>query len=444
MLKYIKQYPVLKNILLMTGFGLLSLILGEIKITVPGMNSATTDLREIAVFTSIFYLPHWIYLIGISLITSLSIPEGGNYYVNIIMHVGAVITGFYIYHLFIKKLTEPIGLVILWSLTVTIIYYAVLLPLLVISSAFFGIIEFSSSFEIYTAIFSVIHFEMIATIALTSLVLISKNMRKVLLGKNFELARAKKRAEYSDKLKTEFLTQMSHEIRTPLNSILSFSGLLRETIPENQSNENSVIFNSITNSCKRIIRTVELILNISQMRTKTYDVKFVKLDLLSEIINPVIKDYQSVATSKNIKLKCDCKDSIKLKVDEYSTRIIFEQLIDNALKYTEKGVVKIVAKNGGTVSVVKIIDTGIGISEKYLPRLFEPFSQEEQGYTRAYDGNGLGLSLVKTCCDLNKIKIDIQSKKGSGTTVTLEIPFDHPTQHNDQTSGKAELLEADF
>lgn len=444
MLKYLKQYPVIKNFLLMFGFGILSLILGEIKITVPGMDSASTDLREIAVFTSIFYLPHWIYLIGITIITSLSIPAGGNYYINIIMHVGAVVTGFYVYHLFIKKIHEPVSLILLWSATVAIIYYGVLLPLLAFSSAIFGVIEFSSFFRVYSAIVSVIHFEMIATIAVTSLVLTSRNMRYVLTKKNRELDEAKKRAEHSDKLKTEFLTQMSHEIRTPLNSILSFSGLLKETLPEKEERENAVIFNSITNSCKRIIRTIELILNISQMKTKSYDVKFVNINLAEEVIKTVFDEIKPAAYRKNITPELVYTEKPEVRVDEYSMRIIFEQLLDNAVKYTQKGFVRLELAEEKKFAVVKIIDSGIGISDEYLPRLFEPFSQEEQGYTRAYDGNGLGLSLVKTCCDLNNININIKSQKGTGTTVTLEIPLAQALKNAEYYVEKVELLDSDF
>jgi signal transduction histidine kinase len=106
-----------------------------------------------------------------------------------------------------------------------------------------------------------------------------------------------------------------------------------------------------------------------------------------------------------------------VKADEYSVNQIFDNLINNAVKYTKEGEVKVKVdsfQNGQVV--VDVSDTGIGISEEFLPNLFQPFIQEEQGYTRKYEGNGLGLALVKRYCDMNNAEIQVFSRKGEGTT----------------------------
>ena len=109
-----------------------------------------------------------------------------------------------------------------------------------------------------------------------------------------------------------------------------------------------------------------------------------------------------------------------IKCDEYSIHQIFSNLIDNAVKYTASGSVIIeLRKDKDNKIEVEVKDTGIGISEDYLQNLFLPFSQEEQGYTRKFDGNGLGLALVKKYCELNNIGISVSSKKGTGTSFTL-------------------------
>jgi signal transduction histidine kinase len=99
-------------------------------------------------------------------------------------------------------------------------------------------------------------------------------------------------------------------------------------------------------------------------------------------------------------------------------------LIDNAVKYTIKGKVEIVLeKNKLGIVIVEVKDTGIGISKEYIPRIFEPFTQEDHGYTRSFEGNGIGLALVKKYCELNNIIVEVESEKNVGST--FRIIFNH-------------------
>ena len=98
---------------------------------------------------------------------------------------------------------------------------------------------------------------------------------------------------------------------------------------------------------------------------------------------------------------------------------IMANLIDNAIKYTASGEIGIKLYSINDKTAIDISDTGIGISEKYLPQLFTKFSQEEQGYTRKFEGTGLGLSLVKKYCEINRCDISVKSKKGEGTIFTI-------------------------
>ena len=109
-----------------------------------------------------------------------------------------------------------------------------------------------------------------------------------------------------------------------------------------------------------------------------------------------------------------------LKVDEYSVNQIFNNLIDNAIKYTKAGTVEIkIYNNPHGFLCVDISDTGIGISKQYHKRLFEPFTQEQQGYTRQYEGSGLGLALVKKYCEINEASVELESKKDKGSRFTI-------------------------
>jgi PAS domain S-box-containing protein len=240
-----------------------------------------------------------------------------------------------------------------------------------------------------------------------------------------ELIKAREEAEQSEKLKTEFLAQMSHEIRSPLNTILNFSELLESELAENESESYSVAFNSMNNAGKRIIRTIDLLLNMSELQTGTYKVKKRELKLIEEVINPIIDEYKPSANSKSISLglKNNLESEEKIiEADHYTLSQIFGNLVDNALKFTHEGGIEIILNNSKNNNlVVEVKDTGIGVSKEYMPKIFAPFSQEEQGYTRKFEGSGLGLALVKNYCELNNIEISVESEKFEGTKFTLSF-----------------------
>lgn len=240
--------------------------------------------------------------------------------------------------------------------------------------------------------------------------------------KNYEkqLIDAKELAEKSDRLKSEFLAQMSHEIRTPINVILSFMSLIRDEVNEYLDEDLKTSFVSINRAGTRLIRTIDLLLNMSEIQTGTYDYKPIELDLDNDILQPLITEQVYLAKSKNLNLVYDNKSNNSIIFgDSYSVYQIFSNLIDNAIKFTNKGTIKILLYNENENVVCKVEDSGIGISEEYLPILFTPFSQEQQGYTRSFEGNGLGLALVKKYCELNNAQIYCESKKGVGSIFTV-------------------------
>ncbi len=111
---------------------------------------------------------------------------------------------------------------------------------------------------------------------------------------------------------------------------------------------------------------------------------------------------------------------LRMVCDQYSVNQLFANLIENAIKYTREGSVTLKAfKNNLGKTQINVEDTGIGISNEYIPKLFEPFSQEEQGYTRSYEGIGLGLSLVKSYADLNNAEINVSSEKNKGSVFSV-------------------------
>ncbi|RJP57624.1 MAG: sensor histidine kinase [Ignavibacteriales bacterium] len=259
---------------------------------------------------------------------------------------------------------------------------------------------------------------------LTKTIESEREVIKELQTKSDELKIAKRNAEKADSLKSEFLAQMSHEIRTPINTILSFSYLIKEDIKENRLENIDEYFSSIERGSSRVIRTIDLILNLSELQSGTYEPKIEKIDLQKDVINGLYSEFLVKAKKQNLQLilKSDSSKKYFVNADLYTTTQIFANLIDNAIKYTLKGEVKICLSENDKKVIVDIIDSGIGMSKEFQKNLFEPFSQEESGYTRKFEGTGLGLALVKKYCEVNNVEISVESIKGKGTIFSISFP----------------------
>lgn len=244
-----------------------------------------------------------------------------------------------------------------------------------------------------------------------------------------EMLAALQRAERSDTLKSEFLAQMSHEIRTPVNAIVNFTGLLRNELAPYVKGEIEESFDIIEESSSRLIRTIELIIDASELQTGNFQTTIEELDIINDIISPLVREFKFSAAQKKLELGYNNPvNSGTIMGDKYSLKQLFANLIDNSIKYTHEGYINIKLnydeKNN---MVVEIEDSGIGIAEDFLPFLFEPFTQEDQGYSRKYEGTGLGLSLVKKYCELNNADIKVTTQKGKGTKFSVTF---NSTLHN--------------
>jgi signal transduction histidine kinase len=251
---------------------------------------------------------------------------------------------------------------------------------------------------------------------------INKGLENRVIARTKELNASKEKAESAVKMKTEFLAQMSHEIRTPINSIMSYTQLLKEEAIDLVPEELRFSFDMINNGGRRLIRTVDLILNASELQTGTYEPIIEECNIV-QILDQLVGEFQTAANSKELDMMFLNRleqGELIISADIYTITQIFANLIDNAIKYTNNGSIEVVAyKNSANKLCVDVQDTGIGISEKFQEILFEAFTQEEQGYTRKFDGNGLGMALVKEYCKLNDAKILLISEKDKGSTFTV-------------------------
>lgn len=234
-----------------------------------------------------------------------------------------------------------------------------------------------------------------------------------------ELIKALERAEQSDKLKTAFLAQMSHEIRTPLNVILTSIPLFEDLIPEGDD-EMKVILDSVKSAGKRLHRTIDMILNMSSVQSGNYKPHYESFSL-SDDLKKLSDEFRSLSEDKGLTLNfTNLAGSTFITADRYTVNQIFQNLIGNAIKYTQKGFVDIILREQPNKKLkVEVRDTGIGMSKEYLQNIFTPFSQEHSGHKREYEGNGLGLALVKKYAEINHAEIHVESEKGKGSVFSV-------------------------
>jgi len=239
---------------------------------------------------------------------------------------------------------------------------------------------------------------------------------------------AKRKAEESERIKTEFLSQMSHEIRTPINSISQAIEFLKDESNLKGNEDLSTILNIMDQASKRIIRTIHLILNLAEVTSGAYEYVNTKIDLYTDCAKQLYHEFYPHAAEKGLNFTIKKNTELtQITGDEYSIKCIFEHVLDNSFKFTEHGSIELIIDRDNLNKLyVDVQDTGIGISEEYLPEIFNAFSQEESGYTRKFDGNGLGLALVKKYCEINNADISIQSNKNKGTNVRITFNPNFP------------------
>jgi len=238
------------------------------------------------------------------------------------------------------------------------------------------------------------------------------------------LEMAKKEVEKSDALKAHFLSQISHEIRTPINVIFGAREVLKMANSGNLNEESLDAFRMFEEAGNRLMRTIDEIIDLSSFTSGNYNFNPSPINLDKEIITTLLADAKLKSLKNNLAIDYNnYYPNAIVFADSYMLTSIVRHLLDNAIKYTIEGKIKIeLYKDFEEQICLSIKDTGIGISEDYFEDLFNPFTQEEMGYTRKFEGNGLGLAIVKRYADTNNIKIMVKSKKNIGTEFTLIFP----------------------
>jgi len=213
---------------------------------------------------------------------------------------------------------------------------------------------------------------------------------------------------------------VSHELKTPLTAIAGFAETALETTKEKETKKYLEI---IINNSKRLINIINDLLLLSNIENNSQNIQFSEVDL-SKLFNNIKKLFEKRLKEKNLKfiLNLD-ENNKKIQADLYMMEQLFINLIDNAIKYTEKGEIRIntYMKDKNKI-LIEVSDTGIGIPQEHIPRIFERFYVVDKSRSRESGGTGLGLSIVKHIINIHKGEILVDSKIGTGTKFIIILP----------------------
>lgn len=293
-------------------------------------------------------------------------------------------------------------------------------------------------------------------IKMVSVLISSLTSRKIYEEK---LVASKEKAEQADRLKSSFLASMSHDIRIPMTAIIGFSDLLAD--PDLTLGEREEFIELISKSGQDLLTLVDNIVDVAKIETgqlkmqkDLYSVKYI----LSEIFDEYAKDNRLLEYD-DLEMVLDIAESyenVEIETDMFRIKQVFTNLLDNALKFTDRGVIHLGISNVWNKTIEFYVqDTGIGIAEETQNVIFERFSKIDRSYTKEYSGTGLGLSICKSLVELLDGEIRVISYPGKGSTFyfTHPLPFDFKNEqikekvdnkiHKNNWSGKKILIAED-
>jgi CheY-like chemotaxis protein/CHASE3 domain sensor protein len=243
-----------------------------------------------------------------------------------------------------------------------------------------------------------------------------------LQGQNVDLNRQRLAVEEANRLKSQFLSNMSHELRTPLNSVMALSRVLLMQAGTKLSTEEVNYLEIIERNGKNLLTLINDILDLSKIEAGRMDVN-PKPFSLRMTIDDIVESIAPLAAEKRIELRQDIpQDLPSLESDDIRVSQILQNLIANAVKFTEAGSVTVSARSDQGRFSVRIADTGIGVAENDLPFIFDEFRQVDGTSARKHEGTGLGLTIARKAARMLGGDITVQSAKGVGSIFTLTLP----------------------
>jgi signal transduction histidine kinase len=240
------------------------------------------------------------------------------------------------------------------------------------------------------------------------------------------LREAKDMADIANRAKSIFLAKMSHELRTPLNAVIGFSEILLEGVDPNNSGRKKVDLERINAAGKHLLSLVTDVLDLSKIESNTVELKIEEFDL-NAMVHEVIANVEPMVAEKGNKLLVKCPKNLgTVSTDQTKLRQAALNLMSNAAKFTEQGTVTLSVQrrksHAGDWIEIQVQDTGIGIAQTDIGRLFQNFGQANRATSNKYGGTGLGLALSQKLCGLMGGGISASSEIGLGSCFTIRVP----------------------
>ncbi|MBX2837623.1 MAG: Hpt domain-containing protein [Gammaproteobacteria bacterium] len=258
-------------------------------------------------------------------------------------------------------------------------------------------------------------------------VLISLDDVTALEEKEVLLRQSMEAAEAANAAKTSFLSNMSHEIRTPMTAILGFTEILKRNKSHSDS-ERQKHLNTISNSGEHLLELINDVLDLSKVESGAMDVESIDCSPVG-IAHDVIQVLGVKAREKNVDLSLEVKTTLPASIQSDPARLrqILTNLVGNAIKFTEKGFVKLLlscdADSETPTLLLAVTDTGIGMTEEQAATIFDAFTQADASITRRFGGTGLGLSISKKLTEALGGEISVDSYPGTGSTFSVHLPL---------------------
>lgn len=259
------------------------------------------------------------------------------------------------------------------------------------------------------------------------IIIIRQQNIRVLSAKNFQLQEAINQANLASKAKSEFLARMSHEIRTPMNAIVGITTIAKHHKDNPEKVE--MYLDKIDSSSKILLNIINDVLDMSAIESNKLKISVVEFDI-KDILQTISTIFYTQCKNKGINFNATVNIQYEmLKGDSLRVNQILLNLISNAYKFTDAGgsiklTVTETSKHNDTVFIrFTVSDTGCGMSEELLSRLFMPFEQESAAIAKIHGGSGLGLSITKNLVELMHGGINVESEVDKGSTFTVDIPF---------------------
>jgi PAS domain S-box-containing protein len=237
-----------------------------------------------------------------------------------------------------------------------------------------------------------------------------------------KLRKALKAAQAADRIKSAFLATMSHELRTPLNSIIGFTGIMLQGLTGPLNPEQHKQMTMVQTSSRHLLALINDVLDISRIEAGQFDLAVTSFELRSSL-EKMVKLISPLAEQKGLKLEVDIsEDTGMIVTDQRRLEQVILNLLNNAVKFTEQGQVRVACRIEKDQYLLSFADTGIGMQSEELAKIFQPFHQIDSGLTRKHEGTGLGLSICKKILDLMGCSIEVESQWGKGSTFLVRLP----------------------